>query len=73
MTMGTHTDAELVNTILDLATTTLRADEHPQVHSEFGQRKPLPLSWPAGITRMEKAGLSRSKKGPLWFLVIWAF
>ena len=60
-TISTHPDTELVNTMLDIATTTLRADEHPVVHSDRGSHY-RSLGW---IERMEKAGLSRSmsKKG----------
>lgn len=60
-TIGTHPDAELVNTMLDNAITTLKDDEKPLVHSERGAH----YRWPGWIERMDKAGLTRSmsKKG----------
>ncbi|MEA4873421.1 MAG: hypothetical protein VB076_11515 [Synergistaceae bacterium] len=60
-TISTHPDAELVNTMLYLATATLRAEEHPAVHSDRGNHY-RGSGW---IARMEKAGLSNymSKKG----------
>ncbi|MEA4872448.1 MAG: IS3 family transposase [Synergistaceae bacterium] len=60
-TISTHPDSELVNTVLDLATASLRADEHPAVNSERGSHY-RGSGW---IARMEKAGLSNymSKKG----------
>jgi len=35
-TIGTSPDAELVNSMLDIATATLKPDEHPIVHSDRG-------------------------------------
>ncbi len=60
-TIGTHPDAELVNTMLDNAITTLNDDERPIVHSDRGAH----YRWPGWIERMDKAGLTRSmsKKG----------
>ena len=60
-TIGTHPDAELVNTMLDNAITTLKDDEKPLVHSDRGAH----YRWPGWIERMDKAGLTRSmsKKG----------
>lgn len=55
-TISTHPDAELVNTMLDLATATLRAEEHPAVHSDRGNHY-RGSGW---IARMKKAGLSNS-------------
>lgn len=59
--IGTSPDAELVNTMLDEAISTLSPDEHPIVHSDRGCH----YRWPGWIERMEKAGLTRSmsKKG----------
>ena len=60
-TIGTHPDAELVNTMLDNAITTLKDDEKPLVHSDRGAH----YRWSGWIERMDKAGLTRSmsKKG----------
>lgn len=60
-TIGTHPDAELVNTMLDTAINTLKVNEKPLVHSDRGAH----YRWPGWIERMEKAGLTRSmsKKG----------
>ena len=60
-TIGIHPDAELVNTMLDAAITTLREDEKPLVHSDRGAH----YRWPGWIERMTAAGLTRSmsKKG----------
>lgn len=60
-TIGTHPDAELVNTMLDNAISTLNANEKPLVHSDRGAH----YRWPGWIERMDKAGLTRSmsKKG----------
>jgi transposase InsO family protein/transposase-like protein len=60
-TIGTHPDADLVNTMLDTAISTLRDDEKPIVHSDRGAH----YRWPGWIDRMKKAGLTRSmsKKG----------
>ena len=60
-TIGIHPDAELVNTMLDEAITTLKDDEKPLVHSDRGAH----YRWPGWISRMSEAGLTRSmsKKG----------
>lgn len=60
-TIGTHPDAELVNTMLDNAISTLNANEKPLVHSDRGAH----YRWPGWIERMDNAGLTRSmsKKG----------
>jgi len=60
-TVATHPDAEMVNCMLDIATTTLRNGEYPIVHSDRGGH----YRWPGWINRMEKSGLIRSmsKKG----------
>ena len=60
-TIGLHPDAELVNTMLDDAVTTLKDDEKPLVHSDRGAH----YRWPGWISRMDDAGLTRSmsKKG----------
>ncbi|MFW5556327.1 MAG: IS3 family transposase [Roseburia inulinivorans] len=60
-TIGTSPDADLVNSMLDAAISTLKADEHPLVHSDRGCH----YRWPGWIERMENAGLTRSmsKKG----------
>jgi len=59
--IGTSPNGELVNTMLDRATMTLKEGEHPLVHSDRGSH----YRWPGWISRMEKAGLERSmsKKG----------
>ena len=60
-TISTRPDAELVNTMLDLATETLGNDEKPIIHSDRGGH----YRWPGWLERVEKAGLVRSmsKKG----------
>lgn len=60
-TIGIHPDAELVNTMLDVAIATLKEDEKPLVHSDRGAH----YRWPGWIERMTAAGLTRSmsKKG----------
>ena len=60
-TISTRPDAELVNTMLDLATETLGDDEKPIIHSDRGGH----YRWPGWLERVEKAGLVRSmsKKG----------
>lgn len=60
-TIGTSPDADLVNSMLDAAISTLKANEHPLVHSDRGCH----YRWPGWIERMENAGLTRSmsKKG----------
>ena len=55
-TIGTSPDAELVNSMLDMATATLREGERPIVHSDRGCH----YRWPGWIERTETAGLSRS-------------
>ena len=59
--IGTSPDADLVNTMLDMAICTLSEDEKPTVHSDRGCH----YRWPGWIERMEAAGLTRSmsKKG----------
>ena len=60
-TIGTSPNAELVNDMLDDAISTLSDDEKPVVHSDRGCH----YRWPGWISRMDKAGLTRSmsKKG----------
>ena len=60
-TISTRPDAELVNTMLDLATDTLHDDESPIIHSDRGCH----YRWPGWLERLEKASLVRSmsKKG----------
>jgi len=60
-TIGTSPDAELVNSMLDGATATLKPTEHPIVHSDRGDH----YRWPGWIDQMKEAGLTRSmsKKG----------
>ena len=60
-TIGTSPDADLVNTMIDSAISTLKSDEKPIVHSDRGCH----YRWPGWIERMEKADLTRSmsKKG----------
>jgi len=62
-TISTRPDAELVNTMLDVATSTLNNDESPIIHSDRGCH----YRWPGWIERIEKASLVRSmsKKGCL--------
>lgn len=59
-TVSTRPDAELVNTMLDLATGTLDG-KHPIIHSDRGCH----YRWPGWLERIEKSGLiqSMSKKG----------
>ena len=59
--IGTSPDAELVNNMLDCAISVLQEDEKPIVHTDRGCH----YRWPGWITRMDKAGLTRSmsKKG----------
>ncbi len=54
--IGTSPDAELVNSMLDRATETLKDGEHPLVHSDRGYH----YRWPGWISRMAQAGLTRS-------------
>ncbi len=60
-TIGTSPSAELVNTMLDIATEHLPEGAHPIIHSDRGCH----YRWPGWIDRMKKAGLTRSmsKKG----------
>ena len=60
-TIGTSPNAELANTMLDVAVSTLKEDEHPIVHSDRGCH----YRWPGWIQRMGDAKLTRSmsKKG----------
>lgn len=60
-TIGTHPNANLVNSMLDQAVRQLAENEHPIVHSDRGGH----YRWPGWIRRMEQAGLTRSmsKKG----------
>ena len=55
-TIGTSPDAELVNSMLDLAVTTLGPDEKPIVHTDRGSHYRRP-GW---IERMKNACLTRS-------------
>lgn len=59
--IGISPNEELVNTMLDEAVSTLKADERPIVHSDRGCH----YRWPGWIERMDRAGLTRSmsKKG----------
>lgn len=59
--IGNSPDANLVNSMLDAAITTLEDTEHPVVHSDRGCH----YRWPGWIERMDKANLIRSmsKKG----------
>ena len=54
--IGTSPDAELVNSMLDSAISTLNPDEQPIVHSDRG----VHYRWPGWIERMKEAGLTRS-------------
>lgn len=60
-TIGTSPNAEMVNTMLDKAVSTLGENDHPIVHSDRGCH----YRWPGWIDRMNDAGLTRSmsKKG----------
>jgi len=59
--IGTSPDAEMVNSMLDNAISTLGEDERPLVHTDRGGH----YRWPGWIDRMDAAGLTRSmsKKG----------
>lgn len=59
--ISTAPDADLVNSMLDDAVSTLRENEQPLVHTDCGCH----YRWPGWISRMENAGLQRSmsKKG----------
>jgi transposase InsO family protein len=60
-TIGTSPNAELVNTMLDMAIDTLKPEERPIVHSDRGAH----YRWPGWLKLMEDRGLKRSmsKKG----------
>lgn len=60
-TIGTSPTAELANTMLEVAISNLREDEHPIVHTDRGGH----YRWPGWIERMDTASLTRSmsKKG----------
>lgn len=60
-TIGTSPDADLVNSMLDAAISTFKANEHPLVHSDRGCH----YRWLGWIERMKNDGLTRSvsKKG----------
>ena len=60
-TQSTSPNAELVNTMLDIAASTLKEDEHPLSHSDRGCH----YRWPGWIERCERYGITRSmsKKG----------
>lgn len=60
-TIGTSPNAELANSMLDVATSTLSDEEHPIVHTDRGCH----YRWPSLLERMQKAKLTRSmsKKG----------
>lgn len=60
-TVSNRPDAELVNTMLDMATDTLSEGETPIIHSDRGCH----YRWPGWLERIEKTGLIRSmsKKG----------
>lgn len=55
-TIGTSPSASLVNEMLEQATSTLKENEHPILHSDRGSH----YRWPGWIERVEKAGLHRS-------------
>lgn len=54
--IGTHPDAELVNSMLENAISILKPSEKPIVHSDRGAH----YRWPGWIERIETAGLTRS-------------
>lgn len=54
--MSTHPDAELVNTMIDLATETLGDEKKPIIQSDRGGH----YRWPDWLDRVEKAKLVRS-------------
>ncbi|MCR5672038.1 MAG: IS3 family transposase [Butyrivibrio sp.] len=60
-TIGTAPNAELVNTMLDIAIENMPEGVHPIIHTDRGAH----YRWPGWIDRMENAGLTRSmsKKG----------
>ncbi len=55
-TIGTSPNSDMVNMMLDCAICGLREDEKPVIHSDRGCH----YRWPGWISRMEKAGLTRS-------------
>lgn len=55
-TIGTSPNAQLVNTMLDIAIDQLPDDAHPIIHSDRGAH----YRWPGWIERMDKAQLKRS-------------
>ncbi|WP_422678822.1 IS3 family transposase [Clostridium thermosuccinogenes] len=59
--ISTTPDAQLVNSMLDDAISTLNNNEHPIIHTD----QDCHYRWPGWISRMENAGLRRSmsKKG----------
>jgi len=59
--IGTSPNAELVNSMLDRATKTLKDGEHPLIHSDRGGH----YRWLGWVSRVAKAGLkqSMSRKG----------
>ena len=60
-TIGTSPNAELANSMLNAATSTLSEEEHPIVHTDRGCH----YRWPGWLELMQKAKLTRSmsKKG----------
>jgi putative transposase len=54
--IGTSPSAEMANSMLDNAISTLTDTERPVVHSDRGSH----YRWPGWIGRMESAGLTRS-------------
>lgn len=54
--IGKHPDSELANSMLDMAISTLKPNEHPIIHSDRGCH----YRWPGWISRADKAGLVRS-------------
>ena len=55
-TMSTSPNAELVNSMLDHATKTLKQGKCPIIHSDRGGH----YRWPGWIARTKKAGITRS-------------
>lgn len=54
--IGTRPDAQLVNTMLDAAISTLTAGDRPVIHSDRGGH----YRWPGWLRRIQAAGLVRS-------------
>ena len=54
--IGTSPNAELANSMLDRATSTLKDGVHPLVHSDRGGH----YRWPGWVSRMAKIGLTQS-------------